>query len=91
MQAVVWKLSWELSTGVPTFDLHMAYTFHSMVSGFLGETSQDRVIQNAESRSCQSSQRLGTELAQCRFCYIHWSKQLQVSPDFSRWRIDFTS
>lgn len=41
MQAVVWKLSWELSTGVPTFDLHMAYTFHSMVSGFLGETSQD--------------------------------------------------
>jgi len=54
MQAVGWKLSWGLSTGV--HDLHMAYTSHQVVAEFLEETSYGEVIQDAEGRSCQFSQ-----------------------------------
>ena len=63
MLAVGWKLSWGLSTGV--HDLHMAYTSHQVVAEFLEETSYGEVIQDAEGRSCQFSQKLGTELVQC--------------------------
>ena len=37
MQAIGWKLSSGLSTGV--LDLHVAYTSHQVVAEFLEETS----------------------------------------------------